>query len=478
MTRIRTGLYWVTLGGTCLVLLLGPWCFGAWETWWFWPFVVVLSLSTAALGLRLLLVAFGARDDAIADGLGAAKSLRSVLAAYVVFVVYAAVRSAQAEVHLDAERAFLLFLTPLLVAIQVVVGLETGHARWLLRAIFINLLLLALYGLVNHAVTGSRLVLWEPCYAEYEGRATGSYFCPDHYSGLCELLAALCLGVFFSRETRPSYRYLAVVSFLVAVAGIVLSQSRGGGLTLIVMLGAIFVCGMWQWPKGIRWYSRGAMASALGIMLIVTAALASPYLKRFQSYVQTGKRTQTFEERCDTAADSWLRTPRGRMISAAIRSWRTARVWGIGPGMHRHVWPHIAPTADGDRETNRWPTLTNHHFHSFEVHSDWVQLLQEHGLVGFALFLAATAAAAEFLLRAMRREMRACETVHWVRPDNPDYDALLGGALAVLAMTFHSLGDFNLQMPATTWVFAAIVAIALRAATWGRETGTEETGGS
>ena len=356
MTRIRSALYWVGLGGTSLVLLLGPWCFGAWEMWWFWPFVVVLSLSVAALGLRLLLVALGVEDGAIADGLGTARSLWRVLAVYLLFVAYAAVRAVQAEVYLDAERTFLLFLTPLLVAIPIVVGLKPDHTRRLLRAVFINLLLLALYGLVNHAVTGSRLVLWEPHYAQYEGRATGCYFCPDHYAGICELLAALCLGMFFSRETRPAYRYLSVVSFLVAVAGVVLSQSRGGGLTLLVMLGAVFVCGMWQWPTGIRWYSRGAMASVFGLMLIVTAVLGGAYLERCANYIQTGESTQSFEERRDAAVESLLRTPRGRMISAAVRSWRTAPVWGIGSGMHRHVWPHIAPTADGDRETNRWPT--------------------------------------------------------------------------------------------------------------------------
>jgi hypothetical protein len=28
-------------------------------------------------------------------------------------------------------------------------------------------------------------------------------------------------------------------------------------------------------------------------------------------------------------------------------------------------------------------------------------------------------------------------------------------------MAFHSLGDFNLQMPATTWILAAIISVTV-----------------
>jgi len=35
------------------------------------------------------------------------------------------------------------------------------------------------------------------------------------------------------------------------------------------------------------------------------------------------------------------------------------------------------------------------------------------------------------------------------------------GLLALIAMAFHSLGDFNLQMPATTWMLAALVSLPL-----------------
>ena len=46
---------------------------------------------------------------------------------------------------------------------------------------------------------------------------------------------------------------------------------------------------------------------------------------------------------------------RYHMISAALRAWRTRPLFGIGPGMHRNLWPHFAPSPDGDRTRGIWP---------------------------------------------------------------------------------------------------------------------------
>ena len=37
----------------------------------------------------------------------------------------------------------------------------------------------------------------------------------------------------------------------------------------------------------------------------------------------------------------------------------------------------------------------------------------------------------------------------------------LGAFLALIALSFHSLGDFNLQIPGVTWQFSAIIALGL-----------------
>jgi O-antigen ligase len=139
-------------------------------------------------------------------------------------------------------------------------------------------------------------------------------------------------------------------------------------------------------------------------------------------------------------------SPRYNMYSGALRAWReTDPRFGIGPGMHQHLWLHYAASPDGDRARGIWPSRPNNGYHSYEVHSDWIQLLEEYGVVGFVLFLFAVGALTAFLRRGFRSGI--------VEP------VAFGGILCLVCMAFHSLGDFNLQMPATTWLLSAVVAI-------------------
>ena len=107
-----------------------------------------------------------------------------------------------------------------------------------------------------------------------------------------------------------------------------------------------------------------------------------------------------------------------------------------------------------------WPTLSNNRFRSYEVHNDWLQLLEEYGVVGFSLLVLVCLFVFVILNRLVLHERK-----RWSQEGGSPRDALfasvLGALLVVVAMVFHSLGDFNLQMPATTWFVVAMVAISL-----------------
>lgn len=430
-------------------LLAGPWLFGAWEPWWFWPLAALFFAAVIVFGVVLM------DAESLLTGYSDRLLRRDVAPALLAcgtFLVYGTVRMLLTPVYTDAERSLLLFMLPLFAA--GITGFTVGSVgrRVLFGLLAFNGLALGLYGIINHQVTGSERVMWMPGYMQYiaDDRATGSYYCPNHFAGLLELSAALALGLLLDRGLRAWARLSGGILLAVCLTGVVMSRSRAGGVTLLVLLVAAPLVGMVQWrPRGRRIFQAGLLVLALAAAGSV-AWLAHGYRARFQQFPW----------------DDLQKSERVQMVSGALRAWHTAPVFGIGPGMHQNLWPHFAASPDGDREKAIWPSHPNLGWHSYEVHSDWVQLLEEYGGVGLALVLIALFLVMRLLWRGLRREEEVWKATGWDPPERPRFlGVVLAAFLAVLAMTLHELADFNLQMPATGWMLGAILGLAAAEAT-------------
>jgi 4-amino-4-deoxy-L-arabinose transferase-like glycosyltransferase len=68
------------------------------------------------------------------------------------------------------------------------------------------------------------------------------------------------------------------------------------------------------------------------------------------------------------------------------------------------------------------------------------------------------------LLTTIKREGRAVRHSNQKKIDGRAFEYAAAALPALLAMVFHSLGDFNLQMPATTWLLASLTALAMAGA--------------
>ena len=80
---------WGGFASAAIPLLAGPWLFGAWETWHFWPLCGLLFASLVGWGLRLLLFPAQASTDARPNETPA----KIAWAAVVLALAYVAVRS-------------------------------------------------------------------------------------------------------------------------------------------------------------------------------------------------------------------------------------------------------------------------------------------------------------------------------------------------------------------------------------------------
>ncbi len=438
----------------CLPVLAAPWFFGAWEQWWFWSFLATIAIGCILFGVTLLTNPAPGRHT---------RALHVVWIGALPFLLYLLARSLQVPVAMAAHRAVLLHVSGWLVAGIVAFGLTSRQRRVLSLLLGVDLVCLGLYGLVNHAITGSRLVMWARGFEQYylDHRACGSYYCPNHFAGVMELLLALAAAGLLARHNRGIARTACALAALLALVAIVLSKSRGGMLTAAVLFPCAAVWGLRQLPPAARWSWRAIAISVCGLAIVTFCHIDSVYRDRFTQYI--GTRQSQLDVRAQVRhflTERFPETSRGRMFGGAIRAWKTAPWTGIGPGMHAVVWPHVAATPDGNRELGVWPRRSNEEFFSFEVHNDWLQLLEETGILGLTLFAIPCLLLLRLLAHGLALEHRSWRQHNWYRTSFRCPPVTLTGLLAFAAMAFHSLGDFNLQMPATVWLLAAICALA------------------
>ncbi len=450
------------------VVVAAPWLFGAWEMWWFWPFAGLIFLGTACCGFLMM---SGWRDG---KSLFSSRA-RWVVMAFAPFLAYAWTQSCRTAVWQDAERSFMLHLTAFLLAVDVVFFMSERAQKLLLWTMLANLALIGIYGIVNHIFWGSARVLWVQGYETYlrEHRATGSYFCPDHFAGAMEIMLAIAMGVVLARESALKIRLLGVVSGSIGLVAVILTKSRGAGITLMVMGITALLWGFHQWPVRMRMWWRLLGIACATLLFAIVVACARSYVDRFISYWAGGGTAEDGAvSRMERLARVWRASSRGRMYGGALRAWHTSPIWGIGPGMHQNLWPHFAATEDGDREAGVWPSMPNYDFHSYEVHSDWLQLMEEQGIAGLVLFVVAAGVGLMVLLNGIRAEAFLWARAGWRRGRGSGcFAPMLGGLLAAVAMAFHSLGDFNLQIPANTWLLTATVACGIASASRVSENG-------
>lgn len=442
---------------TSIVILVAPWLFGSWEMWWFWSMAALLFISTTCFALQIIIAP--AEETKSLN-----RRILFPLLSFVPFLVYAFTRACLSDVYMDAERSFLMFFLPFILGMQIIFGFTGKQRRLLWRLILVDLFLLGTYGIINHFVTHNKKVLFADGYEQYykDNRVTGTYFCPDHFAGIMELAFCMCLGVIMTRKKTWDRKIFPVILVIVSLIGIILSKSRGGGLSIVLTSVACIIWGFSEWRPAKAWYYRSiALLFAILILLLAGAIVKqynvpglTGYIERFASYF--GWEHNKNKPSAEIIADLSVRlrqTSRGNMMSGAYDAWKTSPVFGIGAGMHQNLWPHFSTSQDGDRNTGKRPTYSWTSRHSYEVHNDWLQLLEEYGIVGLVLFIAPLTIIFICLLR-LRRET---------------HTAALGAILAIVCMSFHSLGDFNLQMPATTWLLTAIITIP-----FGRISNTEE----
>lgn len=299
--------------------------------------------------------------------------------------------------------------------------------RLLVRTITIFGFLLAIFGLTQSFTTGGSRVYW---FRELtQSTAFGPFINRHHFAGYMELTIALPLGLLFSgaveRDRRPLY------AFAVALMGVglILTNSRGGMLSLgaeILFLAVVAGVGSKDSRHASGRASARAAMTRAGLAFALIAVLVGGALFLGGS--------EAFSRLLGTPAASDPTTGRAHFWNVTLDIIKAHPLVGTGLGAFGVVYTRY--------------DSHNGLFRLEQAHNDYLQILSDGGIVGAVLGLA-------FVVILFRKGFARRETEDRFRR------GVTTGALAgCCAVLVHSFFDFTLHTTANALLFLVMAAIA------------------
>jgi len=248
----------------------------------------------------------------------------------------------------------------------------------------------------------------------------GPYVNHNHYAGLMEMLTPIPLVIALTDVAKGPRRALAAVTSAIMASTIFLSGSRGGMLAFIVqmaILSAILI----------RRRSSRKLALTLGIFFAVTGGLLAwlgggELVSRMASIDNQARVEVSGRTRMDINRDGF------KMVGL-----KPILGWGLG------VFPTVYP---------QYRSFYTNLFVN-EAHDDYLQLLVEMGILGFAVML-------WFLVVSYWQAAKKLR--NWTK--DPNGAVALAAVLGVSGIVVHSFVDFNLQIPANAALFYVLCTVA------------------
>jgi O-antigen ligase len=397
------------LAGAGVVLLLAPLAFGAVEPW------AILALQASA---TLLFLAWGFRQWSYGEIEIIAHPLHRPMLAFAALVVVQWLTGLTAYRH-ATYSSLLLYVSYGLLVFVVTQTLrrvsQLDQFAWVLcgYGAFVASFSLLLGLFPNGKLYG----VWT---VYLGGQPYGPYVNHNHYAGLMEMLTPFLLVLAATRLTRGK-RKIAVAAIASVMAGtIFLSGSRGGMLAFALQAVLLIVL---LRPRQRNWKQHVLLGVSVAAMIGFLVWIGGNELTRRLASINT-------EAQQELSGGVRMTIDRD-----CLRMWRQKPLLGWGLGTFPAVYPQFRSFYTS--------------FFVNEAHNDYLQLLTETGLAGFAI-------AIWFLVVTFRRAWAKLD--QWTESVNGSLTvAALLGCVGILV---HSFLDFNLQVPANAAVFYVLCAIA------------------
>jgi O-antigen ligase len=328
-----------------------------------------------------------------------------------------------------ARRDFFMVLGSLMVyLITALLMVKSQHRMQLLGVLLVVAIAQTAVGFIQFK-NGDNFMLFGYQRYDYQRRASGQYGCPNHLAGYLEVVALFGLSLVVWSKSRHWVKILAAYASLVALAGLVVTGSRGGYIStvfsLLVFVALSLLVVKFAFPE----YFAKAVFAALTLVIVV--AVTIPLL--ITSDVIRNRASQLITN--DGRTNLW---------KAALDQNKLNPVFGTGSGTYLYYGRKFRnPEVQHD---------------PIRVHNDYLDLLAEYGWLGVAgmvLFLASHVGNG---IRTYRRLVT--KNLQFGADWRSNSLALNIGCLcAVAAYLSHSVVDFNLHIPANSMLMAFVFGI-------------------
>ena len=400
----RTLLY-----GPLALLMFGPLAFGAVEPW------SILILETGSALLALLWLARQLMSGEINIH---ANPLFLPMLAFAGLILTQLLTGLTASGHETISEAVLYCAYGVLVFLVTQTLRRSSQVRNVAAILAAYGIAIALFALLQGVAPNGK-IYWLRI-PHLGGRIYGPYVNHNHYAGLMEMLVPIPLVISLSRIAADKARIAAGVAAAIMVGTIFLSASRGGMLSVFAELAVMGLILLRQ-KRSLR------IAVAASTFVVVLFSLLV--------WLGGKELTHTVGSISREAREEISGGVRLSIAKDGIRMFTRRPVLGWGFGTFPVVYPQFRSF------------YTN--FFVNEAHNDYVQLLAEMGLAGFVIML-------WFLLGVFRHARR--KVAKWTTDTSGA--AAVACTLGIIGILFHSLVDFNLQIPANAALFYVFCSIA------------------
>ncbi|MBC8420953.1 MAG: O-antigen ligase family protein [Desulfobacterales bacterium] len=313
--------------------------------------------------------------------------------------------------------AFILLVNYVLIYYLVIQAIRTRAQFMHLVHLIIGIAaFLAIFGLAKSSGTNP-FPWWDyPELHEDAFRVAATFGNANNFAGYMEMVILLTLGLLLTGLKVPRIIMMLCLIFLF-IAALIFSFSRGGWIAALFgfafLVTALIANRRFNRKKLVAGITFGFVAISLFVLANTGVADRVVTLKQKQDITNFIGR-----------ATAW---------AGIVDMIRDYPVLGIGPGTFAVVFTQYQP-----------PGLSARHF---RAHNDYLQVISEGGLLLIPIIIWMIIALYRKGFRKLRNPSRLVRGI------------TVGALSGITAILIHSLGDFNLQIPADALLFTVLVAL-------------------